>query len=116
MRESWCPAGLRRLPGSDEGLIYPRRRARNLFFLKFSAGLFHKPRLDASSSCFAQELPHSACDLVDMRFQSKVSRVEKLDCCVWDVATERLRARGTKYGSCFPQIASSGGVHFRKYS
>ena len=58
----------------------------------------HSPAL-ASASRLREKLPHGEGDLLDVRFQREVSRIQQLDSCGWDIPPLGLRACGDEKGS-----------------
>ena len=45
-----------------------------------------------SAGCSRQKLPHGGSDLLDVRFQYKVSRIKELHCRVWVISPIGFRA------------------------
>lgn len=63
-----------------------------------------------------QESARRIRDLLAVGFEREMAGIEQPDLGAWHVAPECLRAGGKELASFLPQIASSGGLYWRKYA
>src|SRR5437899_7524024 len=65
---------------------------------------------------FLQKIAHCYSDFLYMRFECEVSGIQELDSRVRVIASEGFSTCGNEIKISLPQMASSGGFHFLKYS